>query len=378
MQQPHIVLFGFPIRFGIGAMILTGFATMYFQLMGLGLAFAFLGSVLVHELGHAFAFRRYGCSSSIVLNAFGGYTASYDAHHLTHRQHVIVSAAGPLVQLGLLGLPSLVVWRFVAVDGILALALPIYVFLNVGWALVNLLPLYPLDGGQILFHELLHRRVRNAWDITKWAAIGFGVPLGLLALRMGFTFGALLIGYTIYKGISTGGPRATATANNPIREAAERARAEHKPVDTAGKAGDELVEEARQQLAGGGRRRFSIIVDSLATNGGREADVASLKAWESALDGQLVAPAGAASPLLTQTVAVVVGAEPAALQTALNHGADSRETLLALALLSQHDRLDTTLAGLDQAALTDLVDQAVVAGMLTEQQAIRRALAETS
>ena len=356
-------------------MLLAGAATLWGQLPGAMLAAAFLGSVLVHELGHAFAFRRYGCTSAIVINAFGGYTMSYDAHRLTHREHVKVSAAGPLVQLGLLGIPSLIIWRLVPVTGILAFALPIYVLLNVGWALVNLLPLYPLDGGQILLHELLHRGVSKAWDITKWAAIAVGIPLGLFALQQGFTFGALLIGYTVYKGISTGGPQA-ASANNPIREAATRARAQHQPMKTSGKAADGIVAEAHQQLASGGNRRFSMLVEALEQGGSHGAQVALLRAWEHALDGNLVPPAGVASPLLNETVAVVAGAEPSMLRPTLTTSVERDEVLLSIALLHQHQRLTDVIDGLDEVTLNALIDRAVTAGMLTEQQAIRRVLNE--
>ena len=69
-------------------------------------ALCVLLSILIHELGHALAFRYYGIQSSIVLYHFGGLaipTSSYmpgrSVSRLGERQQLIISAAGPALQL---------------------------------------------------------------------------------------------------------------------------------------------------------------------------------------------------------------------------------------------------------------------------------------
>ena len=60
-------------------------------------------SVLVHEMGHALMIRKYGQPTQVVLSAFGGY-ASYPAGALTRKKSFLVTAAGPVAQLGFAGL----------------------------------------------------------------------------------------------------------------------------------------------------------------------------------------------------------------------------------------------------------------------------------
>lgn len=107
-----------------------------------------VGSVLLHELGHAFAFRRYGKEPSILLQGMGGLTSA--AGELTPARDVVVSLSGPLTGLVLLGLPALYLrqtahnlspnWHAVLSD---------VVFVNLAWSVLNLLPVLPLDGGRV-------------------------------------------------------------------------------------------------------------------------------------------------------------------------------------------------------------------------------------
>src|SRR5690606_14490122 len=61
-------------------------------------------SVLVHELGHALAFRAYGSPAEIRLHGMGGLTAG---QHLPPARNLVVSLAGPLSAILLLGVPAL-------------------------------------------------------------------------------------------------------------------------------------------------------------------------------------------------------------------------------------------------------------------------------
>ncbi len=378
IQQPHFVLFGIPVRIGGGALILSAIAVMIFGSTGFGIAVAFIGSILMHELGHAFAFRRYGATSAISIHGLGGMTVSYDAHRLTHGQHVIVSAAGPLVQLLLLGLPALAVSLFMPVTGVASTILTMMIFINIGWAFVNLLPLYPLDGGQILYHSLSHRGRGNAWGITKMVAIGLGAPLALLAFRY-YPIGALLIGYTIYQGINSPPASAGIGGTNPIRDAAARARSQHQPVTAKGSNATSIIDDAHQQLAAGSPRRFEMLVSALEQSGSHEQPVAGLRAWASLLDGDHDAQHPSSSIFQATRGAAFAPSPPAGsapetaqLRTALVSPESGSEALVAAAVLHRQGRLDVVLTGATSAELTDLADRCAVAGILNEQMAIRR------
>src|SRR5262245_2158642 len=111
-------------------------------------------SVLVHELGHAIAFRAYGSSATIRLHGLGGLTTGA---RLPPARNLVVSLAGPLSGLILLGVPAVLIASSEVGDGdrLWGLALEYAILINVVWSLVNLLPVLPLDGGNVI-QSLLH------------------------------------------------------------------------------------------------------------------------------------------------------------------------------------------------------------------------------
>lgn len=114
--------------------------------------FIFAGfiSIFIHELGHALTVRRYGLPSVITLAAFGG-TVSFPNGALNRRQSFLVTAAGPAIQFSL-GLLALVVMRYLPIPeySLLRVLLLDLVWISFVWSVFNCLPIYPLDGGQML------------------------------------------------------------------------------------------------------------------------------------------------------------------------------------------------------------------------------------
>lgn len=123
-------------------------------------------SILVHELGHALAGRACGAHSAITLHAFGGF-AEFPGAWFSRKQSFLVTAAGPGVQF-LLGVLT---WLFIR-SGFMPRSpmdyFLIYLsFISVFWAVLNLLPVLPLDGGQMLNAMMGPARIR----ITLWVSI---------------------------------------------------------------------------------------------------------------------------------------------------------------------------------------------------------------
>jgi Zn-dependent protease len=152
-------------------------------------------SVLLHELGHAAAFRRYGQDPQILLQGMGGLTSG-SGEPLSPRRDIVVSLAGPLAGLILLGLPALAIarssenlsttWETVLSD---------LVFVNLAWSVVNLLPILPLDGGRVSA-ALWSLRTGGAGE--RPAHILSAVVAGgaaVFALSGGYLFGALFAGF---------------------------------------------------------------------------------------------------------------------------------------------------------------------------------------
>jgi Zn-dependent protease len=133
-------------------------------------------SILIHELGHALTGRKFGAYSSITLEAFGGY-ASFSGTRFSRLQHFLVTAAGPAIQI-LLGIA---VWF--AIEQLPRLNDDTFYFLrtlrniSLFWALLNLLPVIPLDGGHMLNAILGPKRIKITLRISIVVAILVGLTL---------------------------------------------------------------------------------------------------------------------------------------------------------------------------------------------------------
>ncbi len=147
-------------------------------------------SILVHELGHATMAIIFKQNPRIDLVALGGVT-SYEAKNLKKfsKQFLIV-LMGPLFGLSLFfiswGILSLNYFQNIIVIEILSL----FKFVNLFWTLINLLPILPLDGGQLL------RIALEAWLGLKGfkLSIFIGMSISFLIAMFFFVIGGFLIG----------------------------------------------------------------------------------------------------------------------------------------------------------------------------------------
>ena len=122
-------------------------------------------SILVHELGHALTARRFGNRVEIVLQAFGGY-AAYSGAPLTRKRTFMVTAAGPGFQI-VLGVLALAVWRAVpALNANMEYFLTSLAAISLIWAVLNLLPILPLDGGRLVETTLGPERLKTTLIIS--------------------------------------------------------------------------------------------------------------------------------------------------------------------------------------------------------------------
>ena len=141
-------------------------------------------SILVHEMGHIVAMRQYGENGHIVLHGFGGLAISNGfsrwGRGRTPAAQIVISLAGPcagflLASICLLGFkvsggdfnisfgrPLLINLQDVVsppdTSPYLTILFLNFWFVNLFWGLLNLVPIYPLDGGQIA------RAVFQLWE----------------------------------------------------------------------------------------------------------------------------------------------------------------------------------------------------------------------
>jgi membrane-associated protease RseP (regulator of RpoE activity) len=182
-------------------------------------------SILIHEMGHALAFRRLGQPSYIILHVAGGLTVpqsigwgGYNSNiNFSPNQHIFISLAGPVTGFlfavltlaiskllggvisfsflfGLIPLPSVLL----PIGGsLLTSFVGMLLWVNIFWGIINLMPVYPLDGGHVARYALLQS---DPWDGVRkslWLSVITGGILalaGLLLFRsiyMAFLFGLL-------------------------------------------------------------------------------------------------------------------------------------------------------------------------------------------
>lgn len=134
----------------------------------IGWILAVLISIIIHELGHAFAMRSFGDRRvGIVLFAFGGY--AQPSQRFTRSQDIQVTAAGPALQIAFglaVGWASTIwpirnPWLHQFADA--------FTVISLFWALLNLVPILPLDGGRICAAYL--GNMRQALRISLACAI---------------------------------------------------------------------------------------------------------------------------------------------------------------------------------------------------------------
>jgi len=218
---------GIPVRvhplFWLIALLLGSSADLIQLLIWVFVVFV---SILVHELGHALAMRRYGQPSQIILHFAGGLTvpepvswgSGWANVSMRPNQEIFISLAGPgagfllaaLVVVGatisggsivtnwLFGVIPLPVAALMPIGGrVLSLLLTMLLWVNVFWGLINLLPVYPLDGGNVSRYLLLQADPIDGVRKSLWISViagGLVAIAGLLILRsiyMALLFGLL-------------------------------------------------------------------------------------------------------------------------------------------------------------------------------------------
>jgi len=153
------------------------------------------GSVLMHELGHALTGMAFGLSPSIELHGMGGTTSWTTTKKLSHVQRVAISLAGPFA--------GFAVWfavRAVAAAGFIPRTpmsetiLDDLFFVNVWWSILNLLPMLPLDGGNVMAQVLDAFMPGRGERPARIASIGVAALMGVVVVATHYgIWGAFLV-----------------------------------------------------------------------------------------------------------------------------------------------------------------------------------------
>ncbi|MGI9624985.1 MAG: metalloprotease, partial [Acidimicrobiales bacterium] len=202
----RFTLFGFPVRmqvsFFVVVVILGLFPGATASTVLIWTAVAAV-SILWHELGHAFAAKRLGSNPTIDLYSFGGLTHWQPRADASRWNLISVALAGPIagVVLGLAVAAATVLVGGVG-TGDVRFFVVVTLWINLGWGLVNLLPVLPLDGGHVLA-ELLPGTREQRWRRAAIISVVTGVAAAVLLILVGFRFAALVFGWAVFTNISS-------------------------------------------------------------------------------------------------------------------------------------------------------------------------------
>jgi len=177
-------MFGIPVRVHPTFWLFSAILGFQFMQRGFGYLLLWVGctfvSVLFHELGHVVAGILFGQWGHIVLYSFGG-LAIGNYQNVRPWQRIAISAAGPVAGFLLYFLVYLFAqFALVKIDPTFSMpylhyAVIMLLFMNLFWSLLNLIPVFPLDGGQISREVCMLFSRRN----------GFRFSLGLSFLIAG-------------------------------------------------------------------------------------------------------------------------------------------------------------------------------------------------
>jgi stage IV sporulation protein FB len=175
--------------------VLLGYTGRQSGMLLLGWTVAVFISVLVHELGHAVVGRLYGSPTSIVLHGMGGLTFRNGGRYPSARQDILISLAGSATEIILLGIPAYVITHNNPM--LFFTSFGWYVFfwdlmwVSLGWGIINLLPILPLDGGNIAITLLRRTRTDDPDTAARVLSVGTALALAIWMYNHVGWFGAL-------------------------------------------------------------------------------------------------------------------------------------------------------------------------------------------
>lgn len=191
-------------------------------------------SIFVHELGHAFMGRAFGLEPAVELYAMGGLTSFAPGRALPYGRRILISLAGPAVGLVVAGLllaggalgvvPRLPNGAHHLTLGEAAVWIAFYV--NGIWSLFNLLPMLPLDGGNVTKSTLDALTKGRGERPARLISLAVAVGVAVLALaRKDIWIVMLCASFAVQNGRMLG-KAGRADRDDPMREVLARAVAD--------------------------------------------------------------------------------------------------------------------------------------------------------
>lgn len=143
-------------------------------------------SILVHEFGHALTAKFFGQRPRIELVAFGGLTYP-EGPRLSKGKEFLVILMGPVFGFGLFLLATILLPYM---PPKIFPIMQVIQWVNLFWTIVNLIPVLPLDGGQLV--RVVLQGIMGAKGLR--AAIISSAVISIIIALIGFTSGWYILG----------------------------------------------------------------------------------------------------------------------------------------------------------------------------------------
>lgn len=284
--------------------------------------------ILVHELGHALAFRRFGSAAEIVLHGFGGYTTGAAQ---PPRRSMVVSGAGPLMGFAA-GAVAIWLYRSLGTDSELVRnALSDLIFVTVAWGVFNLLPILPLDGGCVMASALEQRTKGGGQRTARVVSLVAAACLAGAGVALREPYMAMIAAFFGFQNWQ-------ALAGDRDQPDLQRLRTGR----VALLEGDAAAAAAVAREVGGGRT--SPRVQTAATELLAWSELAAGRPAEAEAALKRLGGGVTASQLVRTVVELASGRPTPALAVAFGGCDDSVAAVVASRLVAEHDLLDDLLA----------------------------------
>ncbi|MGN1207989.1 MAG: M50 family metallopeptidase [Christensenellales bacterium] len=154
--------------------------------------FAYILCVFLHELGHSFMAGTLGYKlNQITFLPFGASLSGTENVFYKPSHEILIAVAGPLVNLVLLIVCLALFWVFPTTY----FFLEEFYYANLTTFLFNLFPVFPLDGGRVLFATIKTKKpIKQSYKAVKIVGIIFASLLFVLFIvssffKINFTLG---------------------------------------------------------------------------------------------------------------------------------------------------------------------------------------------
>lgn len=171
--------------------------------MGIALVLAVFGCVVLHELGHSMAARRYGIPTlDITMYPIGG-IARLQRMPRKPQEELVIALAGPAVNLGIAAVLAAFGGAGAGADSLVAVLsgegglLEMLMWINLALVGFNMIPAFPMDGGRVfralLATQLDYRRATHVASLVGMVAAVLMLIYGIVTMNPALPFIALFV-----------------------------------------------------------------------------------------------------------------------------------------------------------------------------------------